>query len=329
MAAGFGVLKLFQGPLASAGLSYEDLLRAADYLSEKRVIGRGGCGTVYKAMLDDGAVLAVKVLDEAGTTTDKEFVAELAALAKVQHAHLVPLRGYFVSAYDRFLIYDYMPGGNLGSAVHANNGDDFKDWQMRYKAALGTARGIKYLHHECCPRIIHRDIKVRLRHLLVLIGSTRVICRGRYSASTESATEAAAAGTVGYLAPECSQMGRYTEKSDVFSFGVVLLQLLTGRRPMDPYFSDEGVGDLMTWVASGLRDGLLLDIIDASLEIMGSAEMEEIVGALRVALLCTAEAPTRRPTMEEAVYMLENLREFGARAGNSPSHWVLRRSTSI
>eukprot|EP00850_Spirogloea_muscicola_P016206 SM000130S27093 [mRNA] locus=s130:155946:158133:+ [translate_table: standard] len=297
MAAGFGVLKLFQGPLASAGLSYEDLLRAADYLSEKRVIGRGGCGTVYKAMLDDGAALAVKVLHEAGTTTDKEFVAELAALAKVQHAHLVPLRGYFVSAYDRFLIYDYMPGGNLGSAVHANNGDDFKDWQMRYKAALGTARGIKYLHHECCPRIIHRDIKPSN----ILLGKdmeARVADFGlaRLIDPLETCTTTDVAGTVGYLAPECSQMGRYTEKSDVFS---------------------------------GLRDGLLLDIIDASLEIVGSAEMEEIVGALRVALLCTAEAPARRPTMEDAVYMLENLREFGARAGNSPSHWVLRRSTSI
>eukprot|EP00850_Spirogloea_muscicola_P007421 SM000037S13556 [mRNA] locus=s37:625646:627426:+ [translate_table: standard] len=291
-------------------------------------------------MLDDGAVLAVKVLDEAGTTTDKEFVAELAVLAKVQHAHLVPLRGYFVSPYDRFLIYDYMPGGNLGSAVHANNGNDFKDWQMRYKAALGTARGIKYLHHECCPRIIHRDIKPSnillgkdMEARVADFGLARLIDPLETCTTTDVAgkqwLDTCCSGTVGYLAPECSQMGRYTEKSDVFSFGVVLLQLLTGRRPMDPYFSDEGVGDLMTWVASGLRDGLLLDIIDASLEIMGSAEMEEIVGALRVALLCTAEAPARRPTMEEAVYMLENLREFGARAGNSPSHWVLRRSTSI
>ncbi|KAJ8425520.1 hypothetical protein Cgig2_019247 [Carnegiea gigantea] len=243
-------------------LSPAEILSATDNFSKTYIIGDGGFGTVYKASLPDGRTIAVKRLNGGHFHGDREFLAEMETIGKVQHENLVPLFGYCVFAEERFLVYEYMENGSLDVWLR-NRADavEILDWPTRFKICLGSARGIAFLHHGFVPHIIHRDIKSS-NILLDRNFEPKVSDFGlaRIISAYESHVSTVLAGTFGYIPPEYGQSMVATTKGDIYSFGVVMLELVTGRAPTGQ--ADIEGGNLVGWVrvmmASG-RDDEVLD----------------------------------------------------------------------
>nr|XP_029154477.1 proline-rich receptor-like protein kinase PERK12 [Arachis hypogaea] len=239
--------------------SYEEIVEVTNGFSSENVIGEGGFGSVYKALMPDGRVGAVKMLKPGSGQGEREFRAEVDIISRIHHRHLVSLIGYCIAEQHRVLVYEFVPNGNLSQHLHGNN-LPVLDWPNRMKIANGAARGIAYLHEGCNPRIIHRDIK-----------SANILLDGAYEAQvadfglaklTDDANTHVSTrvmGTFGYMAPEYATSGKLTDRSDVFSFGVVLLELITGRKPVDPK-RPIGEESLVEWVARALECGEQLDL---------------------------------------------------------------------
>ncbi|XP_047972835.1 proline-rich receptor-like protein kinase PERK9 isoform X2 [Salvia hispanica] len=213
--------------------SYEELVQATDGFSAQNLLGEGGFGCVYKGTFADGSDVAVKQLKIGGGQGEREFRSEVEIISRIHHRHLVTLVGYCVNENRRLLVYEYVPNNNLYFHLHGE-GVPVLNWAVRVKIALGAARGIAYLHEDCHPRIIHRDIKSSN----ILVDSNfeaRVSDFGlaRLALDTNSHVTTRVMGTFGYMAPEYASSGKLTERSDVYSFGVVLLELITGRKPVD------------------------------------------------------------------------------------------------
>ncbi|XWS30650.1 hypothetical protein CRYUN_Cryun23aG0003800 [Craigia yunnanensis] len=227
--------------------TYEELVRATDRFSVRNLLGEGGFGCVYKGILTDGREVAVKQLKIGGGQGEREFRAEVEIISRVHHRHLVSLVGYCISEHQRLLVYDYVPNNTLQYHLHGR-GRPVMDWAVRVKFAAGAARGIAYLHEDCHPRIIHRDIKSS-NILLDNNFEARVSDFGLAKLALDSNTHVTTRvmGTFGYMAPEYATTGKLTEKSDVYSFGVVLLELITGRKSVD---DSQPLGDesLVEWV---------------------------------------------------------------------------------
>ncbi|KAA8526722.1 hypothetical protein F0562_009049 [Nyssa sinensis] len=217
-------------------------------LTNKDIIGSGGYGTVYRMMINESA-FAVKRLNRGSADRDRGFERELEAMVDIKHRNIVTLYGYYTAPHYNLLIYELMPNGSLDSMLHGRAMDKkVLDWPSRYKIAVGAARGLFYLHHDCIPHIIHRDIKSS-NILLDKNMEARVSDFGLATLMEPDKTHVSTivAGTFGYLAPEYFDTGRATAKGDVYSFGVVLLELLTGKKPTDEAFIEEGT-KLVTWV---------------------------------------------------------------------------------
>ncbi|KAK6154251.1 hypothetical protein DH2020_008499 [Rehmannia glutinosa] len=282
-------------------------------LSNKDVIGSGGYGTVYKVVINDCISFAVKRLIRLSAEQDRGFERELEAMGDIKHRNIVTLHGYYTAPQYNLLIYELMPNGSLDSLLHGKSTNKMVlDWPSRYKIAVGTARGISYLHHDCIPHIIHRDIKssnILLDHNL----DARVSDFGLATLMEPDKTHVSTlvAGTFGYLAPEYFDTGKATAKGDVYSFGVVLLELLTGKKPTDEAFVEEGT-KLVTWVKSVVQEKREEYVIDNSLT---DCPADEINLVFSIALMCLEPEPSTRPTMAEVLKMLEQIRpeEFRSR----------------
>lgn len=286
-------------------LKSNKLLKRTMKLSNKDKIGAGGYGTVYRLKMDDSTFFAVKRLNRGSAEQDRGFERELEAMGDIKHRNVVVLHGYYTAPHYNLLIYDLMPNGSLDTFLHGNSPDKVLDWPSRYKIAVGAARGLAYLHHDCIPHIIHRDIKSS-NILLDENMEAQVSDFGLATLMEPDKTHVSTlvAGTFGYLAPEYFDTGRATVKGDVYSYGVVLLELLTGRRPNDETFIEEGT-KLVKWVQVVVQEKREEYVIDNVLKNYPSEEINAVFG---IALMCLQSDPTRRPTMAEVVKMLERIK---------------------
>ncbi|CAK9229256.1 unnamed protein product [Sphagnum troendelagicum] len=334
-------------PPCLQSLTYSDLLLATDGFSDANVIGDGGFGIVYKARLGpDNTQVAIKKLFKNGVQGEREFQAEMETLGNIRHQNLVPLLGYCCRHKERLLVYKFMENGSLdhwlysapaAAADHQNrvlsNLDSNKkkpppsaaaaavataasssssqlqlDWSTRLRIAHGTARGLCFLHHECVPMIIHRDMKVSnilldeaLDARLTDFGLARLLDLPNTHVST------IIAGTPGYVAPEYSQTWKATTKGDVYSFGVVLLELVAGKRPTAPEFSAVEPGaNLVDWVRFLVAANRQHEVCDkVVLETAG--DPRQVGEFLALALSCTLDSASKRPTMIQVTAQLQQI----------------------
>ncbi|KAG9129497.1 hypothetical protein Leryth_013069 [Lithospermum erythrorhizon] len=253
-------LVTFHGDLPYAS---SELIEKIEALEDEDVVGAGGYGTVYRMVMNDCGTFAVKRIDRSREGSDQVFERELEILGSVKHINLVNLRGYCRLPSAKLLIYDYMAMGSLDSFLHEHGEEDRSlNWNARLRISLGSARGLAYLHHDCCPKIVHRDIKSS-NILLDENFQPRVSDFGlaKLLVDEDAHITTVVAGTFGYLAPEYLQSGVATEKSDVYSFGVLLLEIVTGKRPTDSDFVKQGL-NVVGWMNAMIRDNRLEEILD-------------------------------------------------------------------
>ncbi|KAM0896441.1 hypothetical protein ACQ4PT_023188 [Festuca glaucescens] len=293
-----GKLVHFDGPLA---FTADDLLCAT-----AEIMGKSTYGTVYKATLEDGSLVAVKRLREKITKGHKEFEAEAAALGKVRHHNLLSLRAYYLGPKgEKLLVFDYMPKGSLSAFLHARAPNTPVDWATRMVIAKGTARGLTHLHDDMS--IVHGNLTAS-NVLLDDDSSPKIADIGLSRLMTAAANSSvlAAAGALGYRAPELSKLKKAGTKTDVYSLGVIILELLTGKSPAD---TTNGM-DLPQWVASIVKEEWTSEVFD--LELMRDAatgpEGDELMDTLKLALQCVETSPSARPEAREVLRQLEAIR---------------------
>ncbi|KAJ9548976.1 hypothetical protein OSB04_021519 [Centaurea solstitialis] len=294
----------------------EDLLRAS-----AEMLGKGGFGTAYKAVLDDGNVVAVKRLKEAAIGGKREFEQQMEVLGRLRHPNVVSLKAYYFARDEKLLVYEYMSNGNLFWLLHGNRGPGRTplDWTTRLKVAAGAARGLVFIHHfSRSLKLTHGNIK-STNILIDKSGNAAVSDFGLSAFAPPTTTPK----SNGYRAPELLTMDvrKTTQKSDVYSFGVLLLELLTGKCPSVVDNGGTGYGgavDLPRWVQSVVREEWTAEVFD--LELMRYKDIEEeMVGLLQIAMSCTAGAPDQRPTMGYVLKMIEEMRGIEV----SPSHEMM------
>ncbi|OWM83815.1 hypothetical protein CDL15_Pgr004246 [Punica granatum] len=289
-----------------SSFSYEELAAATGGFSQDHILGQGGFGYVYLGVLPNGKETAVKCLKAGSGQGDREFQAEVEIISRVHHRHLVSLVGYCIAGDQRILVYEFVPNKTLEFHLHGKDRPTM-DWPTRLKIALGSAKGLAYLHEDCHPKIIHRDIKAA-NILLDHNFDAKVADFGLAKLSSDNYTHVSTRvmGTFGYLAPEYAASGKLTEKSDTFSFGVMLLELITGRRPVD--ITGELMEDsLVDWarplIESTLQRGDFGELVDPRLE--NNFDSQEMTRAIACAGACTRHSAKRRPKMSQVVRALE------------------------
>ncbi|GMI83495.1 hypothetical protein HRI_002018800 [Hibiscus trionum] len=278
--------------------SYEEMTEMTDGFAQQNLIGEGGFGCVYRGQLPDGKIVAVKKLKIGGGQGEREFQAEVEIISRVHHRHLVSLVGYCIANNQRLLIYEFVSNSTLERHLHDKE-RPVLEWNKRLKIAVGASRGLAYLHEDCHPKIIHRDIK-SANILLDEDFEAQVADFGlaRLNDTSHTHVSTRVMGTFGYLAPEYASTGKLTDRSDVFSFGVVLLELLTGRKPVDP---TRPLGDesLVEWarplLIEALDTGDFGELIDPRLE---KCYVEsEVFRMIEAAAACVRNSAARRPRM--------------------------------
>ncbi|KAF5208256.1 Receptor-like protein kinase [Thalictrum thalictroides] len=281
-----------------------EIIEKLEALNEEDVVGSGGFGTVYRMVMNDCSAFAVKRIDKSREGSDQIFERELEILGSIKHINLVNLRGYCRLPSAKLLIYDYVAMGSLDDILHENGQEKPLNWNARLKIALGSARGIAYLHHDCCPRVVHRDIKSS-NILLDENLEPRVSDFGlaKLLVDEDAHVTTVVAGTFGYLAPEYLQSGQASEKTDVYSFGVLLLELVTGKRPTDPIFVKRGL-NVVGWIHTLEGENLLEDIVDRRCT---DATIETVEAVIDIAERCTDANPDERPLMNWVLQMLEEV----------------------
>ncbi|KAJ0231351.1 Leucine-rich repeat protein kinase family protein [Hirschfeldia incana] len=283
--------------------SSTELIEKLESLDEEDIVGSGGFGTVYRMVMNDLVTFAVKKIDRSRQGSDRVFEREVEILGSVKHINLVNLRGYCRLPTSRLLIYDYLTLGSLDDLLHERDQEDgLLNWNARLRVALGSARGLAYLHHDCSPKIVHRDIKSsnillndKLEPRVSDFGLAKLLV------DEEAHVTTVVAGTFGYLAPEYLQNGRATEKSDVYSFGVLLLELVTGKRPTDTTFVNRGL-NVVGWMNTLLKEDRLEDVMDKRCVDVDEDSVEALI---EIAARCTAANPEDRPAMNQVVQLLE------------------------
>ncbi|EEF31374.1 ATP binding protein, putative [Ricinus communis] len=274
----------------------EDLLRAS-----AEVLGKGTFGTTYKATLEMGVAVAVKRLKDV-TVSEREFREKIEAVGKINHENLVPLRGYYYNKDEKLLVYDYMPMGSLSALLHGNRGAGRTplNWETRSSIALGAARAVAHLHSQG-QATSHGNIK-----------SSNILLTTSFEARVSDFGLAHLAGPTptpnridGYRAPEVTDARKVSQKADVYSFGILLLELLTGKAPTHSHLNEEGV-DLPRWVQSVVKDEWTSEVFDLELLRYQNVE-DEMVQLLQLAINCTAQYPDNRPSMAEVKNQIEEL----------------------
>ncbi|KAK7328181.1 hypothetical protein VNO77_22280 [Canavalia gladiata] len=287
--------------------SLRELQVATDNFSNKHILGRGGFGKVYKGRLADGSLVAVKRLKEERTQGGElQFQTEVEMISMAVHRNLLRLRGFCMTPTERLLVYPFMVNGSVASCLRERQESQVPlDWPIRKRIALGSARGLAYLHDHCDPKIIHRDVKAANilldEEFEAVVGDFGLAKLMDYK---DTHVTTAVRGTIGHIAPEYLSTGKSSEKTDVFGYGVMLLELITGQRAFDlaRLANDDDVM-LLDWVKGLLKDKKLETLVDADLQ--GNYNDEEVEQLIQVALLCTQGSPMERPKMSEVVRMLE------------------------
>ncbi|XP_074302551.1 LRR receptor-like serine/threonine-protein kinase RPK2 [Silene latifolia] len=288
-------------------LTFQNVVRATDCFSSGNCIGCGGFGATYKAEISPSVIVAVKRLAVGRFHCIQQFHAEIKTLGRIRHPNLVTLIGYHASETEMFLIYNYLPGGNLEKFIQERSTKSIK-WKGIHKIALDVAHAIAYLHDECNPRVIHRDVKPsnilldnEYNAYLSDFGLSRLLENSETHATT------GVAGTFGYLAPEYAMTCRVSEKADVYSYGVVLLELISDKKALDPSFSSHGNGfNIVTWAHMLLRQGRAKEVFTAG--IWESGPHDDLVDVLHLAVKCTVDSLTIRPTMKQVIQLLKQFR---------------------
>ncbi|CAL4943612.1 unnamed protein product [Urochloa decumbens] len=281
------------------------LRRATENFSEDNKLGHGGFGAVYKGFLPDGRQIAVKRLDKASGQGLKELRNELLLVAKLRHNNLAKLLGVCLKGQEKLLVYEYLPNRSLDTFLFVPERRQLLDWETRYRIIYGTARGLLYLHEDSQTRIIHRDLKASnilldadMNPKISDFGLARLFTGDKTTTVTSQVV-----GTLGYMAPEYAVLGHLSVKLDVYSFGVLILEIVTGRRNTDMF---ESAGEESTILLSYVWDHWLrstaLETVDPSLDCQ--APESEVLKCIHLGLLCVQENPADRPTMLDILVML-------------------------
>ncbi|RLN28583.1 proline-rich receptor-like protein kinase PERK2 [Panicum miliaceum] len=307
-------------PVTGGTVSYAELAAATGGFSDANLLGQGGFGHVYRGALEGAGEVAIKRLRPGSGQGDREFHAEVEIISRVHHRHLVSLVGYCIHGDQRLLVYEYVPNKTLELHLHGSDRPPL-DWQHRWRIALGSAKGLAYLHEDCDPRIIHRDIKAanilldynfepkvsdfglaKIQHADDTHVSTRVMGTFGFSGDNMSSS------LVRYLAPEYATTGKVTDRSDVYSFGVVLLELITGKRPVlssdsEPY-NDE---TLVSWsrprLTRALEEGILDGLTDPRMGAdYDAGDMQRLIACAAAAVRHTARS---RPRMSQCAVSMD------------------------
>ncbi|KAG2691414.1 hypothetical protein I3760_08G007800 [Carya illinoinensis] len=283
-------------------IDYKQLETATDYFRDGNVLGEGGFGCVYKAQLDDNLNVAVKKLNCETQDAEKEFENEVDLLSKTQHPNIISLLGCCIHCKTRFIVYELMQNGSLEIQLHGPSRGSALTWHKRMKIALDAARGLEYLHEHCNPSVIHRDLK-----------SSNILLDSNFNAKLSdfglSVTDAAQnknniklSGTLGYVAPEYLLDGKLTDKSDVYAFGVVLLELLLGRRPVEKLAPSQ-CQSMVTWAMPQLTDrSKLPNIVDPAIK--DTMDLKHLCQVAAVAVLCVQPEPSYRPLITDVLHSL-------------------------
>ncbi|XP_059633084.1 inactive protein kinase SELMODRAFT_444075-like [Cornus florida] len=283
--------------------TYAELEHATGGFSQANFLAEGGFGSVYRGVLPDGRVIAVKQYKLASSQGDLEFCSEVEVLSCAQHRNVVMLIGFCVEDSRRLLVYEYICNGSLDSHLYGHSQDPL-EWSARQKIAVGAARGLRYLHEECrVGCIVHRDMRpnnILLTHdFEPLVGDFGL---ARWQPDGDLGVETRIIGTFGYLAPEYAQSGQITEKADVYSFGVVLVELITGRKAID-INRPKGQQCLTEWARPLLEKQVIDELIDPCLG--NCYSKREVYCMLHCASLCIRRDPHLRPRMSQVLRMLE------------------------
>ncbi|XP_022742405.1 probably inactive leucine-rich repeat receptor-like protein kinase IMK2 isoform X2 [Durio zibethinus] len=291
-----GKLVHFDGPFV---FTADDLLCAT-----AEIMGKSTYGTAYKATLEDGNQVAVKRLREKTTKGQREFETEAAALGKIRHPNLLALRAYYLGPKgEKLLAFDYMPKGSLASLLHARGPETTIDWPTRMRIAIGVTRGLNYLHTQ--ENIIHGNL-TSSNILLDEQTNAHIADFGlsRLMTAAASTNVIATAGTLGYRAPELSKLKNASTKIDVYSLGVIILELLTGKSPGEPM---NGM-DLPQWVASIVKEEWTNEVFDLELMRDTTSINDQLLNTLKLALHCVDPSPAARPEVQQVVQQLEEIR---------------------
>ncbi|TKY51215.1 LRR receptor serine/threonine-protein kinase ERL1 [Spatholobus suberectus] len=278
----------------------DDIMRSTENLNEKYIVGYGASSTVYKCALKNSRPIAIKRLYNQHPHNLREFETELETIGSIRHRNLVTLHGYALTPNGNLLFYDYMANGSLWDLLHGPLKVKL-DWETRLRIAVGAAEGLAYLHHDCNPRVVHRDIKSsnilldeNFEAHLSDFGTAKCISTARTHATTY------VLGTIGYIDPEYARTSRLNEKSDVYSFGIVLLELLTGKKAVD---NDSNLHQL---ILSKADNNTVMEAVDPEVSVT-CIDLAHVKKTFQLALLCTKSNPSERPTMHEIARVLVSL----------------------
>lgn len=310
-------------------LQYQlNTIRAATTnFSTDNIIGEGGFGIVYKGKLPNGQEIAVKRLSRSSTQGVEEFKNEIVLIAKLQHRYLVRLLGYCFEGDEKILIYEFVPNKSLDYFLFDPERQQLLDWSRRYKIIGGIARGLLYLHEDSRLRIIHRDLKpsnilldAEMNPKISDFGMARIFGIDQSEEITNKIV-----GTYGYMSPEYAMHGQYSVRSDVFSFGVILLEIISGKKNSAFYQSD-GAEDLLSYVWKNWKDRTPLNIMDPTFA--ESYSRNEVIQCIHIGLLCVQEDVNERPTMASVVLML-NSYSITIPAPQQPAFFLRSRSEML
>ncbi|KAJ6936361.1 hypothetical protein NC652_011161 [Populus alba x Populus x berolinensis] len=281
---------------------FRELQISTNNFSNKNILGKGGFGIVYKGILHDGTVVAVKRLKDGNAIGGEiQFQTEVEMISLAVHRNLLRLYGFCMTPTERLLVYPYMSNGSVALRL---KGKPVLDWGTRKRIALGAARGLLYLHEQCDPKIIHRDVKAAN----ILLDDYCEAVVGDFGLAKlldhqDSHVTTAVRGTVGHIAPEYLSTGQSSEKTDVFGFGILLLELITGQRAIEFGKAANQKGAMLDWVKKIHQEKKLEMLVDK--DIKGNYDRIELEEMVQVALLSTQYLPSHRPKMSEVVRMLE------------------------
>lgn len=298
--------------------TFRELQKATCNFSPQNILGQGGFGVVYKGYLPNGTYVAVKRLKDPNYTGEVQFQTEVEMIGLAVHRNLLRLYGFCMTPDERLLVYPYMPNGSVADRLRdAGQEKPSLNWNRRLRIALGAARGLLYLHEQCNPKIIHRDVKAAN----ILLDESFEAVVGDFGLAKmldrrDSHVTTAVRGTVGHIAPEYLSTGQSSEKTDVFGFGILVLELLTGQKALDAGNGQIRKGMILEWVRT-LHEEKRLDVL-VDRDLKGCFDAMELEKAVELALQCTQSHPQLRPKMSEILKILEGLVGQSSQMEESP-----------